>query len=70
MSFTKTSSHGLAEISGRLGLASPLTSACDLITTPNRFNSYRSRVGLTLALTKDRRTLLKAGGGLFMTAFP
>jgi hypothetical protein len=28
------------------------------------------RVGLTLALTKDRRTLLKAGGGLFYDRIP
>jgi len=70
MSFTKTSSHvwrrsvdGWARLTLTLGLRFDNDSTTDSTHTA-------PRVGLTLALTKDRRTLLKAGGGLFYDRVP
>src|SRR5882672_10277620 len=60
---TKTRSPGFSATHGRSDLALPWTSACDL-------TNIAPRLGLTFALTSDRKTLLRAGGGLFYDRVP
>ena len=71
LSSTRTSSRGLAEINGRLGRDSPSISACVLITTPLPIRpTPRPACRLDDGVDKDRKTLLKAGGGLFYDRVP